>query len=118
MKSKVLMKSVCKFSPILFIWLSAYSIYMASLAINHSFKELETVMPTASSLLVSFSKLRGPYILAACFSVVLLFCQLRDHKYFKTLQVIFLGIMLLYSAYAILAVSLPLTCLCDEWKSW
>ena len=111
-------KSLLNLVPIAIIWLSAWSIYLASLAVNHSLREGGGVPSTPAALLISTSKIYGPYLAALLFTVLLIACRVRYPKYLRIIQAGSLSVMLLYASFALLAVMTLFICMCNAWQQW
>ena len=101
------------------IWLTAESIHFSSFALQHFMKEgTGCAFPLADMLLVRISSLYGPHLAALLLTLLLTASQIAFPKHLKTIQVICLCLMLLYAAYAVTALRMPLLCGCDVWREW
>jgi glucan phosphoethanolaminetransferase (alkaline phosphatase superfamily) len=91
---------------------------MASLAANHYLREGGGVPATPAALLISTSRMYGPYLVALLFTLLHIGCRMKYPKYFRVIQVGTLSIMLLYASFAVLAMMTPFMCMCDAWQQW
>jgi hypothetical protein len=113
-----ILKSLLNLIPIAVIWLSAHSIYLASLAVNHYGRESGGALPTPAVLLINASKIYGPHILATLFTLALIVSQIKYPKYLHAIQVGSLCLMLFYASCAVVALMAPFICMCDAWRQW
>ena len=110
--------SLLNLIPIALIWLSAWSIYLASLALNHYTRESGRALSAPAVLMINTSKMYGPYLAAILFTLLLIISQVTYRKYLHAIQVGLLCLMLLYACFAIMALMTPFMCLCDAWQQW
>lgn len=104
--------------PVALIWLSAWSIYLASLALNHYTRESGRALSAPAVLMINTSKMYGPYLAAILFTLLLIISQATYRKYLHAIQVGLLCLMLLYASFAIMALMSSYMCLCDAWQQW
>ncbi|MCI5132081.1 MAG: hypothetical protein D3904_11305 [Candidatus Electrothrix sp. EH2] len=104
--------------PVALIWLSAFCIYIASLAVNYYIREGGGAPSASAALLISTSKLYSPYLVALLFTVLLIAGRIQYPKYLGAIQVSTLSFMLLYVSFAVLAMMTALMCMCCDWQQW
>lgn len=111
-------KSLLNLIPIALIWLSAFCIYMASLAVNHYIMESGGEPAVPAALLTSTSRMYGPYLVVLLFTMLLIASRIKYPKHLRVIQVSTLSFMLLYASFAVLALIPFFICACDAWQQW
>ncbi|MCI5188404.1 MAG: hypothetical protein D3905_01150 [Candidatus Electrothrix sp. AS4_5] len=111
-------KSLLNLISIALIWLTAFCIYMASLAVNYYIMVSGGEPAVPAALLISTSKIYSPYLVALLFTVLLITNQIKYPKHLRVMQVGTLSFMLLYASFAVLALIPFFICACDAWQQW
>ena len=114
------MQLVLHLLPVAVLWLMAWTLTLAALAINHSLQEnyWGGAPATIVILLINSAKLYIPYLLALLCTLVVLFCQVKAPQYVQSVLIGALTFMLLYAFLAIMGLTSFFICACDAWQQW
>ncbi len=111
-------KALLDLIPVALVWFSAFCIYMASLAANHYLREGGGAPAVPAALLISTSRMYGPYLVALLFTLLFIVCRIKYPKNLYVIRVGTLSFMLLYASFALLAMMTLFICMCDAWRHW